>query len=267
MCGIRFGDVKLLTDATVAPASDIDVVKIERLNSRAAYSRFMLKDLRHYIDTDYVLVVQWDGFVINPTAWSSSFLDYDYIGAIWPQFDQDGCVGNGGFSLRSRKLLTASATLPHDDALNEDLAICRVYREQLEGEYGIRFADRSTASRFAYERTPSLGHEFGFHGFFNMPRVLDTEEFRAFYTSVDLNIINKQDHLDLIFQALRSGNSLLARIVINRHLQTPARWPDLAALAWRAIAGMVARLVNPSDFDRVQSNNALPVQSAPSHPR
>ena len=38
-----------------------------------------------------------------PEAWTDDFFNYDYIGATW----DDGVVGNGGFSWRSRKLYGA----------------------------------------------------------------------------------------------------------------------------------------------------------------
>ena len=33
--------------------------------------------------TPHVLLIQWDGFVVNPSAWSDEFLDFDYVGARW----------------------------------------------------------------------------------------------------------------------------------------------------------------------------------------
>lgn len=43
----------------------------------------MIKELNKYIETDYVLIVQYDGFILNPKAWMDEFLEYDYIGAPW----------------------------------------------------------------------------------------------------------------------------------------------------------------------------------------
>ncbi len=76
--------------------------KIPRLQSRADYSRFMLRELANHIDTSHALCIQWDGFVLNGNAWLPVFLEYDYIGSVWPQFHDGRNVGNGGFSLRSK---------------------------------------------------------------------------------------------------------------------------------------------------------------------
>jgi hypothetical protein len=143
----------------------------------AEYTAFMIKQLGSLISTDFALVTQWDGYVINPAAWRDEFLQYDYIGAVWPWKPDQFKVGNGGFSLRSRKLLAITAEpwfalLPN---LGEDELICRVYRPILE-ERNIRFAPPEVAERFAYERSIPQSPTFGFHGMFNFWReVSDTD--------------------------------------------------------------------------------------------
>jgi hypothetical protein len=81
---------------------------------------FVLHELHHYIDSDFVLLVEWDGYIINPTAWTNEFLNFDYIGAVWGHHKDGFRVGNGGFSLRSRKLLLATREIPFDEELAED---------------------------------------------------------------------------------------------------------------------------------------------------
>ena len=102
------------------------------INSRQAYSQFVLQELHKYIKTDFVLMVQWDGWVINPNAWQDAFLDYDYIGAVWPWHPEGLRVGNGGFSLRSKKLLelTADPRFVYKNK-NEDDLICHFNRDFL----------------------------------------------------------------------------------------------------------------------------------------
>ena len=141
---------------------------IEPLNSLLEYSEFMLKELADYIDTPHVLVTQWDGYVCNPAAWSPAFLQYDYIGAPWPS----GEIGNGGFSLRSSKLLQATRAPDVSLTGNEDSVICTTHRALLESR-GIRFAPLDTARRFSFEMDYGpifKGQQpFGFHGLYNLP--------------------------------------------------------------------------------------------------
>jgi hypothetical protein len=67
------------------------------------YSRITLKLCPEICIEDFNLIIHADGFAVNSEAWTSEFLNYDYIGARWG----DGIVGNGGFCLRSRKLYDA----------------------------------------------------------------------------------------------------------------------------------------------------------------
>ena len=58
---ISFGKVKLLTSI---PSNDPRVVKIPPIKSIKEYSDFMIKNLDQYIDTDFALVFQYDGFTL-----------------------------------------------------------------------------------------------------------------------------------------------------------------------------------------------------------
>jgi hypothetical protein len=75
-------------------------------------------------------------------------------------------VGNGGFSLRSRRFMEACSRIikiMHP----EDHHICRTYRKQLEAE-GMRFAPIEVAERFSFEGYLQphkiLTNQFGVHG-------------------------------------------------------------------------------------------------------
>lgn len=147
----------------------IEMVTIPTIYSKNEYSAFIIKELHKYIKTDYCLIVQHDGYILDGSKWSDDFLKYDYIGAPW--LENDGLnVGNGGFSLRSIKLLTAVANDDYIPPIGpEDITICRVYRPYLEEKYGLKWADSETADRFSYElREPKTG-TFGFHGKFHKP--------------------------------------------------------------------------------------------------
>ena len=90
----------------------------------------------------------------------------------WHWHDDGMRVGNGGFSLRSRRLLEALQDPRIALADAEDETICRTFRPLLEREYGIRFADESLADRFSFEAAYPVGRPFGFHGLFNFCRVV-----------------------------------------------------------------------------------------------
>jgi len=151
---IKFKEVKLLTHFEY---DDHRVVSIPKIDTIEAYSEFMIKQLNNYVDTDFVLVIQYDGFVINPKQWNPQFLDFDYIGA-----PAKWGIGNGGFSLRSKKLLEILADDSHIEIVHpEDFSICRTYKSYLE-QKGIKFATSEIAHDFSVENG-IWETQFGFH--------------------------------------------------------------------------------------------------------
>lgn len=176
MAQCAFGDSILFSDTAIS--GDFRHQHIEKLTSIDAYSEFIFNKLTGYIKTDFVLIVQWDGFVIDSDAWRDEFLDYDYIGARWPWQTDGKDVGNGGFSLRSKKLLDILAAPRYRiiEDVAEDELICRLYHHWLTAEEGIRFAPGDLADDFSYERDKPGRPTFGFHGMFNMWRHVEDDE-------------------------------------------------------------------------------------------
>ena len=177
----KFAAVKILSSL---PSTLENVIAIEPLNSLDNYSRFIINDLHKYLDTDHVLIVQHDGFILNPQAWNNDFLNYDYIGAPWlvSNWSVDNfnfpielmgqyVVGNGGFSLRTKKLCSLTAKLSQENKFNnyspEDVAIGVYHRELLES-YGVNIAPVTLAQQFSFEaegpKNYAWTNQFGFHG-------------------------------------------------------------------------------------------------------
>ena len=163
-----FAAVKFLTDRKLE-IEGIEVINILPIRSKEEYSHFIIKELWKYIDTEFCLVIQHDGYVLNGKSWQDEFLQYDYIGAPWNYTDGKN-VGNGGFSLRSRLL---QIFLGNDEFVSatdpEDQAIGRLYRDYLIKTYGVKFAPEDLAEKFAYELKPPIYDTFGFHGKFHNP--------------------------------------------------------------------------------------------------
>jgi hypothetical protein len=213
-----FASCKLFTDAAVElEGLPIEVVPIEGLWSSAAYSDFLLSNLVDHVQTSHCLVVQWDGHVLDASRWRPEFLDFDYIGARWPQFSDDHDVGNGGFSLRSRRLMEACRNPTFQAVHPEDLAIGRINREWLESR-GMRFAPREVADLFAAERAGDVRTSFGYHGVFNMPRAIGTEAFWDVYRELDNRGTVHHDFADIARQITRGrgGARRLMRMLVDR---------------------------------------------------
>lgn len=136
----------------------------------------MLYELSKYIQTEFALFVHHRAHVLRPKMWSDEFLEYDYVGAPWKEsthFTSTGNeirVGNGGFSLRSQRIMAAPRELGLEFTDNntgffhEDGQLCVYHRERLEA-HGIRFAPVEIAARFSTEAktTDTVRNPFGFH--------------------------------------------------------------------------------------------------------
>lgn len=194
----------LFTDSHVQPDHPgITVVPIAPITSSRAYSDFLLAQLVDYVETSHCLVIQWDGHVLDASRWLPDFLDHDYIGASWPQFPDGHDVGNGGFSLRSRRLMQLCRDPAFQPSHPEDVAIARINRDWLEGQ-GMSFAPRELADRFAAERAGDVMASFGYHGAWLMPQAVGIDAFWTLYRELDDRGTIRHDFA-LILKQIRRG--------------------------------------------------------------
>jgi hypothetical protein len=160
----RFGEVRVYTDDPFWCEPDWNIRPVEKFPAKGepALSIFGLTQLPRDAGgfCEFTLTVHWDGFIVNPDAWESSFLTYDYIGAPWP----DRVVGNSGFFWASRRFWKAIGDLnvPPESCWPGDDVICRHRRAELEAK-GMRYAPWDVAHRFSVENEP-YRDSFGFHG-------------------------------------------------------------------------------------------------------
>ena len=172
----------------------VTYVPINSITGQLDYSYVTLKLCPEVCTQDFDIIVQWDGYAVNPDAWTDGFFNYDYIGATW----DDGVVGNGGFSWRSRKLYDAFQTVDikwdykqfasdlvdrpmhygedkNGRFVPEDVVICRLYKAYFESKMNIKYAPYEIADRFSVENHsyispwtgkphPWIGTSLGFHG-------------------------------------------------------------------------------------------------------
>lgn len=159
------------------------------------YNQFIVTNLTNYIQSDFCILVQPDGFILNSNLWTDKFMQYDYIGHVWdfenlpyhlPGVDPDvvarkgpanlNRVGNGGFSFRSKKLLDATATIPAKCEKGEDAFICNDQFDYLT-EKGIVFGNVEIARLFSEDPNvhfcKSYQPTFGFHGDKNLINSFD----------------------------------------------------------------------------------------------
>lgn len=136
-------------------------------DGKESYDRLMSIELIQHFSTNHVLVIQLDGYMTNPEAWSDEFLWWDYIGAPWPAWLNRNRVGNGGFSLRSRRLHEFLAT-QRWEWFPDDVFISSACG-RLIVEAGVQFAPLEVAAQFSRELPIEETHlvppvTLGFHG-------------------------------------------------------------------------------------------------------
>lgn len=198
-----FADVVVCSDQDLLPGARW--VRTEA-DSELSATKLLWTTVPAHVRSRHFLYVQWDSWIVNPTAWSDSFLDYDYIGAAWPRpppFD----VGNGGFSLRGRDM-TNYARNKFAFYHPEDYGLCVYYRPILE-DIGFCWPKAELAARFSAEgQWPRGGLPFGFHGAYNFPIVMPPEEYDEVVGMLTPHVRNSDiwRHLQELLAFMRAGN-------------------------------------------------------------
>jgi hypothetical protein len=187
---IQFREIKLVCSSPVRyqpPWLKVEQSIANKLSSINEYSHYIVYSLFRHVDTKHVLLVQADGYVLNYKKWNSDFLQYDYIGAPWrvrsdayiDPFGSHQRVGNGGFTLRSKKLLEVPNHQYIEWDVNnsnffkhmgvneqaEDGIIC-IHNRHVYEKNGCKFAPFETALLFSREQIMPENLKiktFGFH--------------------------------------------------------------------------------------------------------
>jgi hypothetical protein len=245
LSGCRFAKVVLITnlDLIKNKRSDIEYVQAPPIATTRDYSDLLLTGLDQYVRGSHVLIIQWDSFITHPELWRNEFLEFDYIGSVWPHHPETP-VGNGGFSLRSVKLLQAIKRSEFIKKHPEDYCICADNKVFLEQECGIQFAPTQIAEQFAVER--SAWHDaFGFHGFFNFDKVLSDKELIDFLNILPASYLSGVDTYDLI-------DGLLAKDKFSSAFSIGSQIQFVWKLRWRYIFMKIRIAVLDSLFRRTQ---------------
>lgn len=173
--------IKRAVDISCKNIEFAEVVLITEHNyfeGRSGYSKWCLTDMWKYINTSHSLTIHADGYCVNHERWDDEWLEWDYIGSTWGYKDNRNC-GNGGFCLRSKKLLDILGQTDYSGLKTdfEDCLIGRYLRPWLEEKYDIQFAPENICNDFAIEACGSnvyvdsygfkgntYSNQFGFHG-------------------------------------------------------------------------------------------------------
>ena len=199
-------NVIVLSDRDFYPGSKF--VQVAPITDKITYSHLILKELGKHITTDFTMVIQYDGMPTDPTRWQDEFMKYDYIGAPWPWFPEDRRVGNGGFSLRSRKLtdLCLDDQLVFDPGPNEwqeDVHIGVLYKDWFV-KNGAEFAPIPLAKQFSAENPGGKFDTYGFHGTLCLPFYLSDEHLSFYIDKLTAKMLTNDAHIRVPFGLFRA---------------------------------------------------------------
>jgi len=162
----------------ISPEIKIIKTDYENLN-QSTYSLFLASvDFWNLFSGEKILIYQEDSCIFNSNI--NDFLIWDYIGAPWDktQNDTPNCVGNGGFSLRTKKcminvinnkhinkIILNSSTMNYINSTGMKVAPEDVYFSKIMQESNIgKVADWDIASNFSTESIFNI-NSFGGHNF------------------------------------------------------------------------------------------------------
>ena len=220
----------LFSDEPFVPGAEFH--RIPRIRSLHDYNDIVLRRLPDIVRESHCLVIQWDGMPVDPARWDDAFLEFDYVGAPWVGLPDSVAVGNGGFSLRSRRLLDAIGTAGiRADPLGradqaEDVLIGQVHRVALEAA-GVRFAPVQTAGRFSYESGRPPAAVFGFHSSYNFPWFLPERELVPLADHIVARQSNMRILLLYLHNLLRSNMQELFRLTVAAVQARPSLAPGI----------------------------------------
>lgn len=165
MKDIDFGDAVLITHRKpIYLPKSIRYAHTSKLTNIDHFNYKMLYELGDYIHTDFAMIVHYDGFVVHPEMWRDEFLDYDYIGAPWPDPHDDFTyrdingnlqrVGNS-VGIRSKRLIDfpKEAGIPFEadhGYFHEDGFLCVKNRHLIEAA-GMKIAPIEVAKYYSHE--------------------------------------------------------------------------------------------------------------------
>ena len=176
---INFGVIKLISHERPNFLPEyIQFEQCSQIKDIDDFNYYMFLEMGKHVSTSHCLIVQDHAYILNPEKWNNAWLNYDYIGSPWRIVENSyisndytrSRVGNGGFSLRSKKLLDLPKKMgwnlrEEQGWKNEDGNICCYWKKEMLSK-GIKYAPLELAVHFGFENVIEENKyikPFGFH--------------------------------------------------------------------------------------------------------
>lgn len=164
----------------------VHVIRVPDWPDKLKAESFYYNESQQGITTSHALMYQWDAGVRDVSCWTDNFLAYDYIGAPWPG-KRGGqwtpmpglTVGNGGFTLMSKKLCDHLYEMRGVYGIDTDHALSCRRRGNIEAAIGAKWAPEELAFQFAFEHGNNAERgrpSFGYHDVFNWHLAMSRDE-------------------------------------------------------------------------------------------
>lgn len=125
-------------------------------------NNYMIKALPTLIKTEWYLIVQWDGFVINPEMWTNEFLNYPFIGG-------GDTMLNGGFSLRNTETMLKLSKINEcydtgaEDGFYSSFLDIPNLNNKKNTPFKIAYPDATIINKFCFWDSSIPESSFGWH--------------------------------------------------------------------------------------------------------
>jgi hypothetical protein len=150
----NFADSILVCRVYLKETGGVKMYPVEETGYAAA-QQFESVCIGNYVLTDHCLYVSHDGCILNPDKWTNDWLDYDFVGAPWPNEVVFGGyrVGNTAFCLQSRKFMDLCSLCDpiYRNNIASDVFACQFMRPVFEVGHGVKYAPIDVAAAFSWE--------------------------------------------------------------------------------------------------------------------
>ena len=171
-------------------SKNIKVIKTEYDNlCISEYNKFLKGlDFWNLLHGEKILIFQEDTFIFNNNI--NNFIAYDYVGAPWVRDVLPINVGNGGLSLRSKRVMkNIIKNLSNDDTfINEEIAEDTFFSKHMQRLKIGKIADYNTASYFSSELICN-NESFGGHKFWLSDELWKERMYKSLHKYIDTTTI------------------------------------------------------------------------------
>lgn len=167
---INFKEVLVFSDKNLLPGSKwVPVKPLTDINRD--YGDIMVRGMWPFINSEYMILINWDTLLRDQNLWSAEFFDYDYIGSMWPwQAPHNDNPDHCGISWRSSKLLQAMR-YPAVESVTDAVPyhISHQLEQLMRNRFQIRMAEQEMNRRFVHELSGSdASNAFAVRGLWNI---------------------------------------------------------------------------------------------------